>query len=252
MQFSSLGSGSKGNATLVKSAATLVMIDCGFSVKQTEARMERLGVKATELDAILVTHEHSDHCQGVAALSRKYHIPVYLTHGTRASSRLDDCAELKVIDCENPFAIGDLDIQPVAVPHDAREPCQFVVHHRGLSLGILTDLGKITPWVERCYRNCDALVLEFNHDVEMLLQGTYPPVLKRRVGGDWGHLSNCQALELLKRVDLERLRFLVTAHLSEANNCPDEVARILSGLGPMSAEVVVATQSGGYQWCRLG
>jgi len=227
------------------------MVDCGFSLRQTELRLEQLGTKAMNLDAILVTHEHSDHSKGVAALSRKYQIPVYLTHGTLASGRLDDCSDNCLFATDKSFAIKDLEVQPVAVPHDAREPSQFVMHSAGSSLGILTDLGKVTSWVEQCYAQCDALVLEFNHDTDLLWQGNYPPALKRRVAGDWGHLNNNQAAALLERVDQAKLQHLVVAHVSEANNETDKVAesltRVLGGL----ESVVWATQATGYNWLQI-
>ena len=147
MQFASLGSGSKGNSTLVRAGDTLVMIDCGFSVRETVRRLARLNVEPRQLDAILVTHEHSDHSSGVAALSRKFEVPVYLTHGTFSTGRCDGSADLRCFNCEDDFTIGCLSVKAVAVPHDAAEPCQYRLGWKDYSLGILTDLGSITPHV---------------------------------------------------------------------------------------------------------
>ena len=239
MRFASLGSGSKGNSTLVASADTLLMIDCGFSARQVQLRMARLGVDPQQLDAILVTHEHSDHCTGVAVLSRKYQIPVYLTHGTASSGRIENCHQHHYFNSGDDFEIGDVSIRSVPVPHDAREPCQFRLTSKGCSLGILTDLGSITPHVVDSYRQCDGLLLEFNHDVEMLATGPYPESLKRRVGGDWGHLNNLQAVQLLQSIDADQLRYLAVAHISEKNNCRSRAAQALQAVFNADDERVV-------------
>ena len=186
MRVASLGSGSRGNATLVEAAGCRVLIDCGFSVRELTARAARMAVDLASLNAILVTHEHSDHSSGVAALARRHALPVYLTHGTAASGRLDGCPELHCFNADSAFAVGELNVQAVAVPHDAREPVQYRLEHGGYRIGVLTDLGMISDHVQVAFRDCDALVLEFNHDREMLRSGPYPAALKRRVGGDWG------------------------------------------------------------------
>ena len=199
LRFASLGSGSKGNATVVAAGDTVVLIDCGFSLRETRRRLALLGLQPEQLTAILVTHEHSDHSAGVSRLARQCNIPVYLTQGTWNSGRLEGCPEVVCFNCEHRFQIGHLEVEAVAVPHDAREPCQFRLHHAGLSVGVLTDLGSATSHVVERFRGCDALVLEFNHDLEMLHSGGYPAALKRRVAGDWGHLNNQQAAALLQR-----------------------------------------------------
>lgn len=251
MQFASLGSGSKGNATLVRSGDTLVMIDCGFSLRDTERRMARLGAAPQQLDAILVTHEHADHSSGVAALSRKFHIPVYLTHGTFRTGRCDGSHAQRLFNCEDNFTIGDLSIKAVAVPHDAAEPCQYLLSSREYTLGILTDLGSITPHVIANFGACHSLLLEFNHDLPMLLEGPYPPHLKLRVGGDWGHLNNQQAVELLRQINCTALRHLVVAHISEKNNsrqlAQDALLSVLESLD----RVTFAEQSSGFDWLSL-
>ncbi len=248
MQFASLGSGSKGNATLVRAGDTLVMVDCGFSARETVRRMAQLGVEPTELDAILVTHEHSDHSSGVARLSRRFGLPVYLTHGTYLSGRLDGSHQLLQFNCGDHFAIGELSITTVAVPHDAAEPCQFRFEHAGRHLGVLTDLGSITPHVVDSFRGCHGLLLEFNHDYDMLMSGDYPEHLKRRVGGNWGHLNNAQSAELLGELDHEDLRHVVAAHISEKNNSLEcTTAALESTLGSLE-RVVFAAQGEGFSW----
>jgi phosphoribosyl 1,2-cyclic phosphodiesterase len=251
MRFASLGSGSKGNATLVEAGGALVMIDCGFSMRETVKRLARLEVDPANIDGILVTHEHSDHCSGVAALSRKYQIPVYLTHGTYSSGRCEKAFSYQRFNCHDSFKIADMEIQPVAVPHDAREPCQYRLAHSGLSLGVLTDLGSITSHVVASFQGCDALVLEFNHDLDMLFAGSYPYHLKQRVGGDWGHLNNRQAAQLLEEVAEENLRHLVIAHISENNNTREMAEQALSSVYSDSERLTWAGQADGFGWLVL-
>lgn len=251
MRFASLGSGSKGNATLVQGGGTLVMIDCGFSLRETVRRLSRLGVEPQELDAILVTHEHSDHSSGVAALSRRYGIPVYLTHGTAGSGRCDGAHRVFRFNCGERFAVGELQVEAVAVPHDAAEPCQYRLSRQDRSVGVLTDLGSVTPHVVDSFRHCHGLLLEFNHDLSMLWEGDYPPPLKRRVGGDWGHLNNEQAAALLQQIDHRTMRHLVVAHVSENNNCRHRAEAALLSVRPSLEGVVWADQRTGFDWLSL-
>jgi phosphoribosyl 1,2-cyclic phosphodiesterase len=248
MRFASLGSGSKGNATVVAAGDTLVLIDCGFSLRETTRRLARLGLEPAQLDAVLVTHEHSDHCSGVAALSRKHQVPVYLTHGTAGSGRCDGSHMMHRFNCGDSFAIGSLQVAAVAVPHDAIEPCQYRLDYAGRRLGVLTDLGSITNHVVESYRDCHSLLLEFNHDLEMLLQGAYPPMLKRRVGGDWGHLNNEQAAQFLQQIDATSLSNLVVAHISENNNCRGKAEQALRAVLDSLDHVVFAEQAEGFGW----
>jgi len=251
VRFASLGSGSRGNGTLVQSGDTLLLIDCGFSLKETEARLTRLGVSGADIAAILVTHEHTDHCSGVGKLSRRYDIPVYMTRGTWASERCQDVAQVEYFHSEAPFTIGAIRVAPIAVPHDAREPCQFVLQARDQILGVLTDLGSVPPAVIEHYRDCQALLLECNHDSEMLEAGPYPPSLQRRVGGDWGHLNNHQAAGLLTQIPDDQLQHLVIAHLSEKNNCRDRVSVALAAVYAQIDAVVWADQVEGFDWLEL-
>ncbi|MGM8227357.1 MBL fold metallo-hydrolase [Cellvibrio sp. ARAG 10.3] len=251
MRFASLGSGSRGNSTLVEWATGALLIDCGFSLKETEQRLLRLARRPDQLAAVLVTHEHSDHIKGVAALARRYQIPVYMTPGTFHSRNLGELPDLRLIHAYTPFEINGLTVRPVAVPHDAREPAQFVLEFAGLRLGILTDLGSITPHVEACYQSCDAMVLEANHDPAMLAYGSYPPSLKQRVGGQWGHLSNQQAAGFLQRVDTRRLQHLVVAHISQQNNTPALAQAALMPVTSQIKQVTYACQNEGFDWLTL-
>ncbi len=251
MRFASLGSGSKGNATLVRAGDTLLMVDCGFSLRETLRRMERLDVQPEQLDAILVTHEHSDHSAGVAALSRKFGIPVYLSHGTAGTGRCDGSHQLRCFNSEDCFSVGCLQIRAVTVPHDAAEPCQFLLSWGEQTLGILTDLGSVTPHVLDSFRPCHSLLLEFNHDLPMLQSGSYPPALKRRVGGDWGHLNNAQAADLLRQLGGARAGRLVVAHISENNNSRHKAEEALLSVLDSLESVVWAGQADGFDWLRV-
>lgn len=248
MRFASLGSGSRGNSTLVEWAEGALLVDCGFSMKEAEQRLARLGKTASELTAILVTHEHSDHIKGVAALSRRYNLPIYMTPGTYHSRDLGELPCLNLIQAYASFQLNGLQVNPVAVPHDAREPAQFVFEYAGLRLGILTDLGSITPHVEAAYQSCDAMVIEANHDPFMLASGPYPPSLKQRVGGQWGHLSNQQTLGFLQRLDISRLQHLVVAHISQKNNSLDLAQAVLEPVAQNIKQVTYACQDQGFDW----
>lgn len=228
MRLALLGSGSRGNATVVQCDSCTVMVDCGLGLRDLERRASEIDLDLNDVDALLITHEHSDHGSGAAALARRYGLPVYLTYGTAASGRFDDCPGLNCFNADSVITLGELRIDAVAVPHDAREPVQFVFRSEGRCLGILTDLGMITPHVQQAFGSCDVLVLEFNHDRRRLAEGPYPPALKARVGGNWGHLSNAQAVEFLRRSDCARLAKLVVAHVSEKNNCHEAIRELLA------------------------
>lgn len=252
MKLASLGSGSKGNATLLVSEGASLLIDCGFSLRELRRRAARHGFDLASLDALLITHEHSDHASGAAALAEAYQLPVYLTHGTATSDRLRDCPRQRRINADSEFVIGDLTVRAVAVPHDAREPVQYHFRSDAGTIGVLTDLGSVTPHVVEAFRHCDLLLLEFNHDREMLQNGPYHTALKRRVGGDWGHLANTQAVELLRNVDLDRLRWLIVAHISEQNNQRQCVENLLAReLPELLPRLVWADQQGGFPWLAL-
>ncbi len=250
MRFASLGSGSEGNALLVQSGATTVMIDCGFAARQVVERCARLCFDAASINAIVVTHEHSDHVGGVPRLARRFDIPVWLTFGTLAAteSRWEGCT-LRGFDSHDPFAVGDLEVQPFPVPHDAREPAQMVLSDGDLRLGVLTDVGETTGFIESSLRGCDALFLEANHCEDMLANSRYPASLKARIAGRYGHLSNRVAALLLARLAHSGLQRVVAAHLSRENNRPD-LAReaFANALGGDVRDIHVASQDDGLDW----
>ncbi|HEY7883596.1 MAG TPA: MBL fold metallo-hydrolase [Cellvibrionaceae bacterium] len=251
MRLASLGSGSRGNSTLIEWSGGSLLLDCGFSMKETIARLARFDKTPGDLTAILVTHEHGDHIKGVPALARRFDIPVYMTPGTYHSRELGCIPELHLIHSRTSFTLNGLTVEPVAVPHDAREPVQFIFATEQLRLGVLTDLGSISPYVEERYQNCDALVLEANHDPLMLAGGPYPASLKARVGGQWGHLSNQQAAGFLSRLDTLRLRHLVIAHISQQNNSRERAEEVLGPVTGAIANVIYACQEQGFDWLSL-
>lgn len=263
MRFASLGSGSEGNALLVSVSTqnfagvvqqTLVLMDCGFGLKDTIARLARLGVAPEQLSGIVVTHEHGDHIGGVAKLARKYKLPVWLTHGTRHSQpkAFAEIANIYEIDPQMPFSIGDLEVTPYPVPHDAAEPVQFVFSDGMRRLGVLTDAGSGTAHIEQMLSGCHALVLECNHDADMLSQGNYPFSLKQRVGGRFGHLNNQESAAILARLDVSKLQHLVAAHLSRKNNTPELAVQALSAaIGCDASWIGIATQEQGFAWREI-
>lgn len=248
IRFASLGSGSQGNGTLVEWRDQLVLIDCGFTIKEVERRISRLGRSAADITAILVTHEHADHLKGVPPLARKYKLPVYMTPGTFRSRDLGALPQLHLIEGYQPFQLGNVEIVPVAVPHDAREPAQFVFQAEDKRLGVLTDLGNISAHVEERFYNCDALLLEANHDPQLLAMGPYPYSLKQRVGGLWGHLSNQQAAGFLQRINTARLQHLVVGHISQKNNTLELAQSVLGEVTDRIPRVEYACQDAGFDW----
>jgi phosphoribosyl 1,2-cyclic phosphodiesterase len=254
MRFAFLGSGSEGNALLVQSGRTTLMLDCGFSVSETQARLERLGLQAEQLAGILVTHEHGDHIGGVARLARKFELPVWMTHGTLLMQRDAFCdVGVTEINPHHAYTIGDVEVRPFLVPHDAREPVQYVFSDGARRLGVLTDTGHVTPHIVEMLSGCQALVLECNHDEEMLRTGRYPPSLKQRVGGHFGHLSNRQAAEFLAMLDKAGLQHIVAAHLSAQNNLPELAIKALTGVLQGAEQTIkVATQATGLDWLEIG
>lgn len=251
MRFASLGSGSEGNALLVEAGATRVLADCGFNLAETVARLARLGIVPEMIDAVLITHEHDDHVGGAARFARKYKIPLWLTYGTlQAAGRgVGSVETVRVFDCHQRITVGDLEIEPYTVPHDAREPSQFVFSDGQSRIGLLTDAGSLTAHMQEVLSGLDALVLECNHDREMLWEGAYPQRLKERIAGRFGHLANDTAAELLSLIDCSRLKHLVAAHLSKQNNTPELARAALSkALNCAPAWIEVATQSDGFGW----
>lgn len=256
MRFAFLGSGSEGNSLLIESredtTTTRVLLDCGFGIRETARRLERLGVTPDQLDAVLVTHEHGDHVGSAYAFAARHHLTVYTSHGTwLATSHLRgaDAADVRVCCADHAFGIGSLQVMPYTVPHDAREPLQFVLSDGHARLGVLTDAGMETPYVTARLSGVDALVLECNHDREMLRNSVYPASLKRRIGGDFGHLANEVAASILGQVAHAGLNRVVAAHLSKQNNtCELATGALAAALGALPTDVLVADQDEGLDW----
>jgi phosphoribosyl 1,2-cyclic phosphodiesterase len=254
MRFASLGSGSQGNSLIVEAGDTRVLLDCGFSARTAAERLARLGVPPESLAGVLVTHEHSDHIAGVFRFARRYELPVFLTHGTHAAAPRGKLPlpECRLIDSHTPFVVGELEIHPFPVPHDAREPVQYVFFNGVHRLGVLTDTGEITQHIVDVLRHCDALVLECNHDAAMLAASDYPAMLKRRIAGRLGHLDNDAAAALLRQIDTRRLQHLVAAHLSQHNNRQAlAVAALAAVLNCTEDWIGVACQEKGFSWRQL-
>lgn len=256
MRFAFLGSGSEGNSLLIEASddtsTTRVLLDCGFGIRETARRLERLGVTPEQLDAVLVTHEHGDHVGSAYAFAARHRLPVHTSHGTwLATSHLRgaDAADVRVCCADQGFAIKGLHILPYTVPHDAREPLQFVLTNGDARLGVLTDAGMETPYVTARLKGVDALVLECNHDREMLRNSPYPYSLKRRIGGDFGHLANEVAASILSQVAHVGLSRVVAAHLSKQNNTRELAGGALAAvLGVALEEILIADQDEGLGW----
>ena len=256
LRFASIGSGSKGNCLVAEVGASRVLLDCGLSPGETERRLGRLGLAPSDITGILVTHEHDDHAGQAYPFAAEHRLPVWLTFGTR--SALADAGkhpgevETRMIDGRTRFAIGDVEVQPYTVPHDAREPVQFVLSDGASRLGVLTDIGTSTAHVEATLSGCDALVLECNHDLDLLWGGEYPKWLKVRIAGPFGHLDNGTAARLLAALDRSRLKHLIAAHLSQQNNRPELARNALAGaIGCEASWVAIATQEEGFGWREL-
>ena len=227
-----------------------LLVDCGLGIRQLALRLAESDLQLEDVDTIFVTHEHADHIGCVKALALRHRIPVWMSRGTYAAMGMPDfdgllhtAADGKAID------LGGLQVMPFAVPHDAREPLQLSCTDGASKLGIATDLGHATPHVMAHLQACDALLLESNHDTDLLNQSAYPPFLKRRVGGDFGHLSNTAAADIACGLMHGRLKHLVAAHLSAQNNRPDLVQQVLSSaLGCSMSDIVVAGASTGTPW----
>lgn len=248
MGFASLGSGSKGNGTLValsrpEAGDTIFLVDCGFNLRQTEARLRKLGLGAGDIDGIFVSHEHADHKAGVPALAHRYGIPVYASYGT--AQKLD--CSCRCFDGDEIFSVNGVQVNPVRVPHDAREPTQFTFSNGVETVGVLSDLGMVTPHVLSQFQACSHLLMEANHDVDMLRHGSYPPALKRRVGANYGHLNNDQAYELLAQLAHAELE-VVVGHVSEQNNSLSRLQEKFAPLVEQVKSLQYASQAEGVAW----
>lgn len=254
MRFASLGSGSKGNAWVVQAGRTTVLVDCGFGPREALRRLARVGLGADDLDAILVTHEHTDHGRGVARLAALARCPVWLSQGSHSMLEALGSAPVaaELLSGFEAFSVGELQVSPYPVPHDAREPMHYTLTDGLHRFGLLTDAGHVTPQIVAALDGCDALAVECNHDIEMLRAGRYPAMLKRRILGPLGHLDNTAAAMLLTQVAGPKLKHVVAAHLSEHNNAPDLARAALAGaLGCEDAWVGVADQETGLDWREI-
>ncbi len=253
MKFASLGSGSKGNATIIDTEHGCLMIDCGFSIKETARRLERVGKSPQDISAILVTHEHSDHWKGVLPFASKFSIDVYATAGCYRAVNVSPSTSklLKVICSHSEFMIHNVHVLPIPVPHDANEPVQYIFSYDQYRLGILTDVGNITPYIVEQYNNCSGLLVEANHDIELLQAGAYPKFLKDRVAGQWGHLNNHQTASLLSAIDQQSIQKLVIGHISESNNNSARVKQAIEDVFPRSEKIIYANQNEGFDWVYL-
>jgi phosphoribosyl 1,2-cyclic phosphodiesterase len=258
MRFCSLGSGSSGNATLVEggfgSNTTRLLVDCGFTLRELTLRLAWHGLTPADLHAVFVTHEHGDHIGCAFAVRRRYGTPIWASDGTWriACGRAERPPGLHVARDGEPIIAGALEIIPFAVPHDAAEPLQLTISDGASRLGILTDLGHGPPSVVAHLAQCNALLLECNHDARMLEEGPYPWPLKRRVGGQRGHLANEQAAAILHECRHDGLRHVVAAHLSRQNNRPQlAAATIAAVLDTRPDDIVVADAFRGTPWLSL-
>ena len=253
MKFASLGSGSKGNATIIDTEHGCLMIDCGFSIKETARRLERVGKSPQDISAILVTHEHSDHWKGVLPFASKFSIDVYATAGCYRAVNVSPSTSklLKVICSHSEFMINNVHVLPIPVPHDANEPVQYILSYDQYRLGILTDVGNITPYIIEQYNNCTGLLVEANHDVELLQAGAYPKFLKDRVAGQWGHLNNHQTASLLGAINQQSIQKLVIGHISESNNNSSRVKQVIEEVFTDAEKIIYANQNEGFDWMYL-
>ena len=228
------------------------MIDCGFGLKESVRRLDCLGLQPEQIDGIFVTHEHQDHISGVESLAAKYGLDVYMTEGTAKVWKSRGRVEPILIRADEQVVIKSISVRPIAVPHDAREPVQFVFSRDQLKVGILTDLGSLTPHIYDAFSGCQMLLIEANHDLKMLQQGSYPMSLKKRVAGNWGHLNNMQTAEFVSRINLNNcLKKLIIGHISEKNNRVELAAQALDLYGIDVESRWFASQDSPLDWVQL-
>jgi len=253
LRFASLGSGSSGNCLMAEASGTVVMLDCGLTLTETERRLARLGLEPSRISAILLTHEHGEHADGALGFAAAHGVTVYLTHGTLAAMKADgraiDGVRTALVNGRQAFFVDGVQVLPYTVPHDAREPVQYVLSDGAAKLGVLTDVGIPTPHLERNLSGLEALVLECNYDRDMLWAGGYPRWLKERIAGPFGHLDNRDSERLLGALDRSRLKHVIGAHLSQQNNRPDLVRQALArALGCAEDWIGIAGQDDGFAW----
>lgn len=254
MRICTLASGSKGNSIYVSNGETAILIDAGLSGVEIERRLQSKNIPIKSIDAIVVSHEHADHIQGVGVLSRRHDLPVYLSPQTNdaASAQLGKIRQIRHFSCGMDFSINTLTIRPFSISHDASDPAGFTIGSNGKKIGIATDLGIATTMVKEHLKDCRCIVLEANHDLRMLEQGPYPWPLKQRIKGRTGHLSNESSRELLMEVLHEQLSHVILGHLSETNNTPETALRVVTEqLTGTRLDVTVAGQASAGPMIRL-
>ncbi len=248
IKFSMLASGSNGNACYVETRQARILIDAGLSALEIQRRLAQIGVACSSLDALVITHEHSDHIRGAGPLARRYGLPVYLNRGTfKSGSRwLGGLPRMREMRTGCPLRITDLNIETFTKCHDAADPVGMILSLDGIKIGMVTDLGRSTRMIEDRLKGCQGLILEFNHDLNMLEEGPYPRFLKQRIKSRDGHLSNEQAGDLLGAVCHADLKQVVLAHLSEKNNRPEKACEsaynVLKKKGLDRTEITVSRQ----------
>ncbi|MBU3740422.1 MAG: MBL fold metallo-hydrolase [Rhodoferax sp.] len=258
LRLRNLGSGSSGNATLLEaggsSGCARLLIDCGLGLRELESRLVDAGVHPSQVDALFITHEHADHAGSAVAFVRSHGCAMWLSQGTYAAMGAPDMGDrIRLARDGGTLSFGGLmELHPYTVPHDASEPLQLVCTQGGCRVGILTDIGHPTPHVRRQLAGCHALMLECNHDSDLLAASAYPPFLKQRIGGAYGHLSNLQAAELAASLVHDGLRHLIAAHLSERNNRPSLAQEALAAAtGRSAADILVADPTRGTPWLTM-
>ncbi len=246
-----LASGSSGNAIYIASGRTRLLIDAGLSARQIAERLEQIGVVPESLSGICVSHEHGDHISGLRVLQKRHGVPVYANAGTLNGIRRQPKAEeiaARVFQTGSAFQIGDITIEPFSVPHDAYEPVGFRLHTAGTAVGVVTDLGMATSLVREKLKGCRAIVVESNHDEDLLREAPRPWPLKQRIRSRQGHLSNIDAARLIAESATEHLEHVFLAHLSSDCNTPDTALRTvasqlrLDGLGHITLEISLASR----------
>jgi phosphoribosyl 1,2-cyclic phosphodiesterase len=248
-----LASGSRGNAIYVSDGRTAVLIDAGLSGVEIERRLKLRGISAGDLQAIVVSHEHSDHIQGVGVLSRRYRLPVYISCKTaKAAATIGRVHRQVHFECGTAFSVNGLRIHPFSISHDAQDPAGFAIQAGGLRIGVATDLGIATAVVREHLKGSHTLILEANHDPAMLIEGPYPWPLKQRIQSRRGHLSNDDSRCLLGELVHARLRNVILAHLSETNNTPERALQAIApALNNSSTRLLTAGQDCGTELIQL-
>ncbi len=242
LYISSLNSGSNANCYYIGNSNEAVLVDAGLSCRETEKRMLQLGLSMDKVKAIFVSHEHSDHITGLAGISKKHQLPVYITAATSGNCRIPIEPQLvRDFQKNKPVKIGNLSIIPFRKSHDAKDPHSFIVSGQGINIGIITDIGHACKQVIKYFSQCHAAFLESNYCADMLANGSYPYHLQKRISSDEGHLSNAQALDLFMNYKSPDLRLLILSHLSKNNNKPELVNRLFTEQAG-DTQIVVASR----------